>query len=93
VTQVTTRPAYLAKKLSYALPTKDGEVLRTIQDARDHLLTLPPQRALRNHWQQACKLILDEADPAAVSQQVHRALFMDSKLDLSEFERMNSPRR
>jgi hypothetical protein len=92
LTQVTTRPAYLAAKLSYALPTKDGEVLRTIQDARDYLLTLRPQGELRNHWRQACKLILDEADPADVTSQFHRALFMDSKLDLSEFERIN-PRR
>jgi hypothetical protein len=73
--------------------TKDGEVLRTIQDARDYLLTLRPQGELRNHWQQACKLILDEADPADVTSQFHGALFMDSKLDLSELERMNGPRR
>ena len=87
------RPAYLKKKLSYPLPTKDGEVLRTMQDVRDYLLTLPPQRERRNHWQRVCELILAEADMEAVTNQFHRALFMDSQLDLVAFESMNGPQR
>ena len=80
---------YLAKKLAYPLPTKDGNILRTILDAREYMLTLGPHRELRNHWQQACQVILDEADSAAVTQQFHRALFMDGKLDVAAFERMS----
>jgi hypothetical protein len=87
------RPAYLTKKLSYPLPTKDSSVLRTIRDVGDYLLTLTPQRELRNHWQHACKLILDEADIEAVTSQVHRALFMAGQLDLAAFERMMRRRR
>jgi hypothetical protein len=85
--QMTLRPAYLEKKLAYPLPTKDGEVLRTIGDARDYLLALPPPREGRNHWQHACELILDEADVEAVTSQIHRALFMDGVLDLAALQR------
>jgi len=87
------RPNYMTKKLSYPLPIKDGAVLRTVQEARDFLLTLSPQRKMRNHWQHACELTLEEADPKAVTWQMHRALFMDGQLDLVAFERMNGPQR
>ena len=42
-----TRPAYLSKKLSYPLPAKGGDILHTIQDAQDYLLTLPSHRQRR----------------------------------------------
>ena len=45
VTQVATtlrRSTYLAMELAYPLPIKGGEVLRTIQDARDYLLRQSP---------------------------------------------------
>jgi hypothetical protein len=93
LTQMTLRPAYLTKKLSYPLPTKDSSVLRTIRDAGDYLLALPPHRELRNHWQRARELILEEADIEAVTSQFHRALFMDGQLDLGAFERMMRRRR
>ena len=76
-------PAYLSKKLTQLLPTKDGGVLRTIGDAVTYMLALPPDRGeLCQRWRQATKLILDQADVAAVSQQVHLALFYDAQLDL-----------
>jgi hypothetical protein len=37
--------AYLAKKLSRPLPTKDGGTLRTIREARDYMLALPDHPA------------------------------------------------
>ena len=85
------RPTYLSNKLAYPLPTKGGEVLHTIQEARAYLLTLSPQRERRNHWQYASQLILEEADPKAVTWQMHRALFMDGQLDLAAFA--NGPQR
>jgi hypothetical protein len=91
--QVPLRLTYLSKKLAYPLPIKGGEVLRTIQDARDFLLTLSPQQELRNHWHYACQLILEEADVKAVTWQLHRALFLDGRLDLVAFESMNRPQR
>jgi hypothetical protein len=81
------RPAYLTKKLAYPLPIKGGAILRTIQDARDYLLALPPHRERRHHWQRVCELILEEADLESITNQFHRDLFMDGQLDLSEFER------
>ena len=64
------RPAYLTKKLAYPLPIKGGAILRTIQDARDYLLALPPHRERRHHWQHVCELILEEADVEAVTSQI-----------------------
>ena len=47
------------------------------------LLALPPARGeLCQRWRQATKLILDQADVAAISHQVHLALFYDAQLDL-----------
>ena len=84
-------PAYLSKKLSYPLPTKGGDVLRTIRDAQDYLLTLSSHRQTRNHWQHVCQLMLEEADVETVTSQLQRALFMDSDLDIAAFQRMNGP--
>ena len=76
-------PAYLSQKLVHILPTKNCGVLRTIGDAVTYMLALPPDRGeLCQRWRQATKLILDQADVAAVSQQVHLALFYDAQLDL-----------
>ena len=75
-------------ELAYPLPIKGGEVLRTIQDARDYLLRQSPGWELRNHWQYASQLILEEADVKAVTWQFHRALFMDGQLDLVALESM-----
>ena len=87
-------PEYLAKQLTpYPLPTKDGGVLRTIGDARAYMVALPKTRWLRSHWQRACQLILEEAGAAAVSKQVHLALFTDGKLDVDAFEQLSSARR
>ena len=82
----------MTKKLAYPLPIKGGAILRTIQDARDYLLALPPHRERRHHWQHVCELILEEADLESITNQFHRALFMDGQLDLSEFERINARR-
>jgi len=41
------RPEYLAQKLTpYPLPTKDGGVLRTVDDAHAYIMALPKKRAL-----------------------------------------------
>ena len=90
--KVTLRTAYLTKNLSYPLPTKCGDILITIQDARGHLLTLGPHQEVRPHWQRAYELLLSEADVETVTSQFHRALFMDGKLDVETFERMSGVR-
>ena len=86
--------AYLAQKLTpYPLPTKDGGVLRTVGDAHAYIMELPRKRALRAHWQHACRLLLQQARAAPLTRQVHLALFMDGKLDAGALEHMSSARR
>jgi hypothetical protein len=66
-----------------AHPLGDGGVLRTIGEAANYMLALPPARGERcQRWRQATKLILEQADVAAVSHQVHLALFYDAQLDI-----------
>jgi hypothetical protein len=75
--------AYLSQKLTEPLPTKGGTVLRTIGEAANYVLTLPPDRAERcNRWQHAARLLLAQADVADVSRQIHLALFYDAQLDI-----------
>ena len=76
------RPAYLKSKLIPPIATKDGGVLRTVEDARAYMLRLSKEREQRRHWQESRKLILEEADGAAVSWQLRIALLKDGKLDL-----------
>jgi hypothetical protein len=58
-------------------------VLRTIGDAANYVLALPPERAeLCNRWRWAAELIPEQADVAAVSRQLHLALFYDAQLDI-----------
>jgi triphosphoribosyl-dephospho-CoA synthetase len=90
---VTLCPAYLSKKLSYPLPTKGGDVLRTILDVQDYLLTLSSYRQTRNHWLHVCQLMLEEADVETVTSQLQHALFIYSDLDIAAFQRMSGPPR
>jgi hypothetical protein len=48
----------------------------------------PLRNAERNGWRHAAQLLLDQADVAAVSRQVHLALFYDAQLDIRA---MNTP--
>jgi hypothetical protein len=57
------------------------------------MLALPKKREQRTHWQHACRLLLQQAGVAALTRQVHLALFMDGKLDVGAFEHMSSARR
>jgi hypothetical protein len=77
------RPAYLKTKLTRPIPIKDGGTLRTIAEARDYMLALPDHRELRQSWQHAAELMLEQADVADVSRQIELALFLDHKLDLA----------
>jgi hypothetical protein len=75
--------AYLSQKLTQPLPTKGGFVLRTIRCAADYMLALDPAHAEGcNRWRHAAQLLLDQADVAAVSRQIHLALFYDAQLDI-----------
>jgi hypothetical protein len=82
IRRLPTSDEYLAQRLTpYPLPTKDSGLLRTVGDARTYMLTLPKARKLRVHWQLTSRLLLQEAGAAALTRQVHVALFMDGKLD------------
>ena len=84
---------YLSERLTpHPLPTKDGGVLRTVEDARTYILTLPKTRRSRAHWKRASLLLTEEVGAAALTRQVQVALVMDGKLDPA-FERMSNARR
>jgi hypothetical protein len=89
----TTGDDYLAQRLTpYPLPTKDSGLLRTVGDARTYMLTLPKARKLRADWQHTSRLFLQEAGAAALTRQVHLALFMDGKLDAAPHHTSSSRR-
>jgi hypothetical protein len=77
------RPAYLSKKLTPPIPTKDGGTLRTILQACEYMAAVGKERELRPHWRQVRELMLQEAEVAAVSWQVRLAVLKDAKLDVS----------
>jgi len=74
--------AYLSRKLTRPLPTKDGGTLRTVLDARAYMLRLSKDRERSARWQKAAQLLLAKADVDAVSRQLELALFYDGKLDV-----------
>ena len=74
--------AYLSRKLTRPLPTKDGGTLRTVLDARAYMLRLSKDRERSARWQRAAQLLLAKADVAAVSRQLEVALLYDGKLDV-----------
>ena len=75
------RPAYLSKKLTPPISTKNGGTLRTILEAWEYMAAIGKERELRPHWQQVRELMLQEADVAAV---LRLAILKDAKLDVSK---------
>jgi hypothetical protein len=76
--------AYLSKKLTRPLATKDGGTLRTILDVRAYILRLSKDRERSARWQRAAQLLLEHADVAALSRQVELALVYDGKIDVTK---------
>jgi hypothetical protein len=60
----------------------------TFEEAR-----LSKERERRADWQHACRPLMEEAGVAAVTRQIHLALFTDAMLDIEAFESMSSARR
>jgi len=77
-------PAYLSKKLTSPIPTKDGGTLRTILEACEYMAAIGNERELRPHWLQIRELMLQEPDVAAVSWKLRLAILKDAKLDVSK---------
>ena len=75
--------AYLSRKLTSPIPTKDGGTLRTILEACEYMAAIGKERELRPHWQQVRELMLQEAEVATVSWRVRLAVLKDAKLDVS----------
>ena len=75
--------AYLSRKLTSPLPTKDGGTLRTIGEACEYMAAIGKERELRLHWQRVRELMLQEADVAAVTWRVQLAVLKDAKLDVT----------
>ena len=87
-------PDYLAQPLTpNPLPTKDGAVLRTIDDARAYMLALSKEREWRDHWKAAYRLLVRGANAAELTRQVHLALSVDGEFDSEAFESMSASRQ
>ena len=76
--------AYLSRKLTRPLPTKDGGTLRTVLDARAYMFRLSKDWERSARWQRAAQLLLAKANVGAVSRQLELALVHDGKLDLAQ---------
>src|SRR5262245_35604455 len=91
--------AYLTRKLTSPIPTKDGGTLSTIGEAYEYMAAIGNERELRPHWQRVRELMLQEADVAALSSRVRLAVLKDAKLDVtvparrSVADRKNFPAR
>src|SRR6476659_1049954 len=77
------RPAYLSRKLTSPLPTKDGGTLRTIGEACEYMAAIGKEREQRLHWQRVREVMLQEADEAAVTWRVQLAVLKVAKLDVT----------
>jgi len=75
------RPASVIRTRTIA--TKDGGVLRTVEDVRTYMLALPEHRQ-KGQWQHAVALLLTHGDVLDLTKQVELALFYDAKLDLAK---------
>jgi hypothetical protein len=74
-------PAYLQTKLTRPLPTKDGGTLRTVLDARTHMLALSQIGNTTSNGNALANCY--SADVEAFRRQVELALFYDAKLVLT----------
>src|SRR5215831_12521694 len=74
--------AYLSRKLTRPLPTKDGGTLRTVLDARAYMLRLSKDRERSARCQRAAQLLLAKSDVGAISRQLELALLYDGELDV-----------
>jgi hypothetical protein len=75
--------AYLSRKLTSPIPSKDGGTLRTVGEACEYMAAIGKERELRRHWQQVRELMLQEADVAALSSRLRLAVLKDAKLDVT----------
>ena len=74
--------------LARPVVVKDGPTLRTLNDVRAFMLSLPEAIQLQQSWQKATELLLAASDHAGVSEaltrQIQLALFIEGKLVLSK---------
>ena len=75
--------AYLSRKLTSPIPTKDGGTLSTIGEACEYMAAIGKEHELRPHWQRVRVLMRQEADVAALSSRVQLAILKDAKLDVT----------
>jgi hypothetical protein len=74
-----------ARRLPYPLYIKGGPTLATLAAASAYMLKLSDHHAMRQHWQCAAELMLDEgAEVDVIARQLHLALLLDCVLDTSE---------
>lgn len=70
------------RKLKPPVETRSGETLRTLEDARAYVLSLPRKVQDRTEWQHVAKLMMEAAEGGsleAVTRQVVLALLLSGK--------------
>ncbi len=77
---VSARSKQSARKLARVIRTTDGATLCTIAEATAYMIVLPRGREMRQHWQHACRLILDGASAEAITVQVELALTLEGRI-------------
>ena len=73
-------PPRWTDKLARPIRDKAGAVIKTRDDARRYMAALPSDRALRQSWQHAAKLLLDGASAEEVTRQIEYAMLLDGTL-------------
>ena len=63
-------------KAPFAEPIRlaNGKILRTLRDAGDHVVSLPPQETKQEHWQAAIACLLSAAEKRGPLMMAHIAM-------------------
>jgi hypothetical protein len=78
-----TRQDDWARPLAGVVRDRSGRTIDTRDAARRYILRLPATEQKERAWQQATKLLLDDAPAEDVTKQIELALFMSGKLKVT----------
>src|SRR5262249_2310949 len=68
------RPMTWKAPFDEAIRLANGKALRTLRDAADHVVSLPPRETKQRHWQTAIACLLSAAEKSAPLMMAHIAI-------------------
>ena len=74
--------ARVAERLSRPVRDRDGTVIATREQAKRYVMRALERDPHRQAWRHAAQLLIDQADGAAVVDQLELALVLEARLDL-----------